>query len=233
MYAVVLAGGISKRFEGKIPKQFVEIASKPILLWSLITFSSVSDFAKIIVVLPQEWFEHAKKLVESQLKDERLIFINGGQTRTDSLMEALHFINKHFNVDEKDIAVTHDAARPFVTREQILSSIKMCEEFGAATLAITSTDTVGLSPDGRKIESLTDRNSTYLIQTPQTFKIKLFLELYEKLSPQEKAKLTDASGVFVLSNHPVAIVQGDVKNIKITTRMDLTLAEIIARTYSE
>lgn len=233
MYAVILAGGISKRFEGETPKQFVEIASKPMLLWSLMTFSSISDFAKIIVVLPQEWLEHAKKLVESQLKDERLIFINGGQTRADSLMEALHFINKHFSVDEKDIAVTHDAARPFVTKEQILSSIKMCGEFGTATLAVVATDTVGLSPDGRVIKSLTDRDSTYLIQTPQTFKIKLFLKLYEKLSPQDKAKLTDASGVFVLNNHPVAIVEGDVKNIKITTRMDLALAEIIARTCSK
>ncbi|MCS7174822.1 IspD/TarI family cytidylyltransferase [Pseudothermotoga sp.] len=232
IYAVILAGGRSERFSGEIPKQFVEIANKPILIWSLTTFSSVSSFARIIVVLPQEWLEYAKKLVESYLRDERLLFIKGGQTRTDSLMKALYFIDERFNIGEEDIAVTHDAARPFVTREHILSSIRLCEEFEAVTLAVSATDTVGLSSDGRVIKSLTDRNSTYLIQTPQTFKVRLFLRLYERLTPQEKAALTDASGVFILNDHPVAILQGDKRNIKITTKEDITLAEFIAQKHS-
>lgn len=231
-YGVILAGGASQRFGGEVPKQFVELAGKPLLLWSVSVFSKIESFQKLIVVLPEKWLDVGKKIVLSQLQDNRLRFIAGGATRTESLLNALRHIEENYGVKDEDIAVTHDAARPFVKEEHILASIRACQELPAVTLALRAVDTVAISRDDR-IVSLTDRSKTFLVQTPQTFKIKVFLELFERLTMEQRSSLTDATGVFIMNKEPVGIVEGDPCNIKVTTQLDFTLAEAIAKISSK
>uniref|UniRef100_A0A832I955 2-C-methyl-D-erythritol 4-phosphate cytidylyltransferase n=1 Tax=Pseudothermotoga hypogea TaxID=57487 RepID=A0A832I955_9THEM len=232
IYGIVLAGGNSQRFGSDIPKQFIDLAGKPLVLWSVSTFSRVRDFRKLIVVLPEKWFEFGKMTVLSYLQDERLQFVAGGSTRTDSLVKALAFVKEKYGVKDEDIAVTHDAARPFVKSEHIVSSIKMCENSSAVTLALPVIDTIAICERDR-IVSLTDRKRTFAVQTPQTFKIKTFLELFERLTEEQRSALTDATGVFVVNDVPVSILEGDPRNIKVTTQLDMMVAEAIARSLSE
>ncbi|HBT39491.1 MAG: 2-C-methyl-D-erythritol 4-phosphate cytidylyltransferase [Thermotoga sp. 50_1627] len=232
VYAIILAGGNSQRFKRRVPKQFIDLAGKPLLLWSLLTFSRIKDFKELIVVLPKGWFEFGKDTVLSHLEDERLQFVAGGSTRTDSLLKALAFVREKYGVKDEDIAVTHDAARPFVRSEHIVSSIKTCENCSAVTLALPVIDTIAICEKDR-IVSLTDRRRTFVVQTPQTFKIKTFLELFERLTEEQRSALTDATGVFVMNNVPVSILEGDPRNIKVTTQLDLVMAEAIARSLSE
>jgi 2-C-methyl-D-erythritol 4-phosphate cytidylyltransferase len=232
IYGIILAGGSSQRFRRDTPKQFIDLAGKPILLWSISTFSKIRDFRKLIIVLPERWFEFGKKIVLSHLEDERLEFVVGGSTRTESLLKGLVFVKENYGVQDDDVAVTHDAARPFVKCEDIVSSIKMCEKSSAATLALPATETVAIC-EKDMIVNLTDRKRTFIVQTPQTFKIKTFLELFERLTEVQRASLTDATGVFVMNNVPVSIVEGGPRNVKVTTELDLLIAEVIARTLSE
>lgn len=232
IYAIILAGGTSKRIGKNLPKQFIQVGGKPLLLWSVSTFLKVTEITTIVIVLPKNWFEFGKRLVLADVEDEKLRFVVGGATRTESLLKALRFVQEKYDLRDEDVAVTHDAARPFVRKEHILRSIEFCEKSCAATLALPATDTVGLS-DGTKLIGLTDRDSTFMVQTPQTFKIKTFLELYERLTADQKTSLTDATGVFILNNQPVAIVEGDPTNIKVTTEFDLIVAETIAKVLSE
>lgn len=232
IYAVILAGGTSKRFGKTLPKQFVQVGKKALLLWSVSTFLEVVEIAKIVIVLPEEWFEFGKHLVLSNVRTDKLQFVSGGGTRTKSLLRALHFVQENYGLKDEDMAVTHDAARPFVRKEHIVRSIELCEKASAATLALPATDTVGVS-DGEKLVGLTERSRTFMVQTPQTFRIKVFLELYERLTEDQRASLTDATGVFILNGQPVAIVEGDPTNIKVTTEFDLTIAETIAELLSK
>lgn len=232
IYAVVLAGGTSRRLGKKLPKQFVQVGGKALLLWSVSTFLEVDEIAKIVIVLPEEWFEFGKHLVLSNVGTDKLHFVGGGDTRTESLLRALHFLQENYGLKDEDIAVTHDAARPFVRKEHIVRSIELCENSWAATLALPTTDTIGVS-DGEKLIGLTERSRTFIVQTPQTFKIKAFLELYERLTEDQRASLTDATGVFILNGQSVAIVEGDPTNIKVTTEFDLTIAEKIAELLSK
>ena len=126
IYGVVLAGGVGSRMGnvGK-PKQYLLVGGKPILIHTLEKFYMQSDFEKVLVLCPAEWMTHTKNLVKKYIRDTgRVIVLAGGETRNETIMNAIRYIESEGKLDEETIIVTHDSVRPFVTQRILEENIR-------------------------------------------------------------------------------------------------------------
>lgn len=229
IYGVVLAGGVGSRMGnvGK-PKQYLLVGGKPILIHTLEKFYMQSDFEKVLVLCPTEWMTHTKNLVKKYIQDtERVIVLAGGETRNETIMNAIQYIESEGKLEEETLIVTHDSVRPFVTQRILEENIRYAKEYGACDTAVAATDTIVCSDDNVVISDIPERRRMYQGQTPQTFKALKLKNLYNALSEEEKAVLTDAAKIFVMKGEKVPIVNGEVFNIKITYPYDLRVAEAL------
>jgi len=234
-FGVILAGGIGSRM-GNVekPKQYLTVGDKPIIVHTIEKFYVNSNFEKIIVLCPQQWVGHTKDLVRKYLKDdERIVVIQGGETRNETIMNSIRYIEENYGLSDDTIIVTHDSVRPFVTHRIIEENIRYAKEFGACDTVIAATDTIVESEDGVVISNIPDRRKMYQGQTPQSFNAKELKEVYESLSQEEKEILTDAAKILVMKGKPVRLVAGEVFNIKITYPYDLRVAETLIKGDNE
>lgn len=227
IYGVILAGGIGSRMGGDKPKQYLTIKDKPIIIYTIEKFFAEPAFEKIIVLCPKQWVEHTKNLIEKHIAPakSRLAVIEGGEERNETIMNAIKFIEDEGNLNENTIIVTHDSVRPFVTHRIIRENIAACEKYGACDTVIPATDTIVESENGKAISNIPNRNKMYQGQTPQSFKALRLREVYNSLTQEEKAILTDAAKILVLKGETVALVEGETFNIKITHPYDLRIAK--------
>lgn len=227
IYGVILAGGVGSRM-GNVekPKQYLMIGSKPILIHTIEKFCVHDQFQKLLVPCPKEWLETTKSMISQYLgeRGKEIVVLEGGDTRNETIMNAIHYIEETDGLEEDTLIVTHDSVRPFLTYRIIEENIKYGLEHGAADTVIKATDTIVYSQDGKQITDVPNRANMYQGQTPQTFNAKKLKELYYSLTEEEKKILTDASKIFVLKGEKVYLVEGEVFNIKITYPYDLQVA---------
>ena len=231
IYGAVLAGGVGRRMgNAEKPKQFLTIGGKPIIVHTVEKFAVCTEFEKVIVLTPAKWIEHTRNILSKNIPDmSKIVVIAGGDTRNETLMNAIKFIDEEGNLNDDTIIVTHDAVRPFVTYRILKDNIEAAERVGACDTAFPATDTIVRSEDGRLIVEVPDRSQLWQGQTPQSFKAKKLRELYESLTDEEKGILTDAAKIFVMKGEDVEIVRGESFNIKITYPYDIKVAETILR----
>lgn len=216
-YALICAGGMGLRFGGDRPKQFIEIDGEPILLKTVKVFEKTEEIEKIVVVCPKDYISDAENILSDCKKT---VVTKGGSDRNLSVMNGIAYIEENFNFDESTIVVTHDAVRPFVTEKMIIDSIEAAKECGGAVAAIPSVDTI-IEVENGFVACVPDRQKMYNVQTPQTFHAKKLRELYYSLTDEEKIILTDCSRIYVSKGEKVKIIEGDIKNIKITFKSDI------------
>ena len=227
-YAAVLAGGVGSRMGAELPKQFLEVGGKPILVRSVEQFACRADMACVLVLTPEEWVSYTWDLLAKSGVNEGPVpvrVISGGETRNDTLRNAISWLEEHYELTEDDVFVTHDAVRPFLTQQMIDDNIEAVRQYGACGTTIPSTDTVVISEDGTLISDIPDRSRLYQMQTPQSFRPLKLKELMDSLTPEEEAALTDGCKIYLLKGEPVAMVRGDVTNLKVTYPSDLAFAE--------
>jgi len=158
---------------------------------------------------------------------EKVFVCEGGKTRQESLYRALKFISQEFNADADDIVVSHDVARPFVTLRIIEDNISGCNEADAVDTVVPAIDTIVQSENGDFITNVPDRAQMYQGQTPQTFRLGKYVEIYETLSEEYLSHVTDAARILAENGCRVKLVQGELFNMKITTEFDFGLAEYL------
>ena len=231
IFAAILAGGVGSRMgNSDVPKQFLNLGDKPILIHTIEKFIINSKFDKILVLTPNNFINSTTDLIKNiEGETDKIIVLEGGETRNDTIRNAINYIKSNFPIDDDSIIVTHDSVRPFVSHRIIEDNIKMASEYGACDTVIPATDTIVESVDGDTISSIPLRDHYYQGQTPQSFKINKLDSLYNNLSKEEIDSLTDAAKIFTLNNEDVFLVEGDVTNIKITYPYDLKLANTILK----
>lgn len=233
IYAEILAGGKGTRMGNtEMPKQFLSIGDKPIIIHTLEAFILNGDIKKIIVTTPNKWIQHTKDLIVKYIpKDvqDRICVCEGGSDRNESIMNGIRYIENEFGINDDDIIVTHDAVRPFLTHRIIEENIEMALKYGATDTVVPAFDTIVESKDGNVISNIPRRDFMYQGQTPQSFNIKKLVNLYSDLSEDEKQVLTDAAKIFVVKGQEVKLVNGEVFNMKITTPYDLKLANALVK----
>ena len=227
VYGVILAGGIGSRMGGDKPKQYLNVKDKPIIVYTIEKFFSTPEFEKVIVLCPKQWVEHTKNLIEKHIAPAagKVAVIEGGDTRNETIMNAIKFIENEGNLKDDTVIVTHDSVRPFVTHRIIEENIAAAKKYGACDTVIPATDTIVESLDNTVISDIPDRSKMYQGQTPQSFNARKLKDMYNALTDEEKAILTDAAKIFVMKCEKVALVQGEDFNMKITYPYDLRVAK--------
>ena len=212
-YVLIVAGGKGLRMGGDIPKQFLPIGGKPILMRTIEAFRNVLDDVKIVLVLPADQHDYWQELCRKHDFRSPELIANGGATRFHSVSNGLSLLP-----DDKDAVVgVHDGVRPFVSAETIRRCFSAAAEGKAVVPVVPVVETLRqILPDGK---SLTRPRDEYrLVQTPQTFPLALLKEAYRQ--PFSEAFTDDASVVEALGKE-ITMVEGNRENIKITTPSDL------------
>lgn len=234
IFGGIVAGGIGTRMENDIPKQFLDLGGKPIVIRTLEKFLMCDKFDCVCVGINKDWKEYAEKTIKKfGITDERIMTIEGGKTRNHTIMKIIIALENDFGVFSENIIVTHDAVRPFVKLKTIEENINIALKYGICNTVVEFTDTVVRSFKGESIAAeIPDRTTMFLGQTPQTFSMKEFKSLYCRLNEQEKNVLTDACKMFLNDGRPVRLVRGGFSNMKITNLIDYKLAQILVNSES-
>lgn len=228
IYAGILAGGMGTRMGiSNMPKQFLELGDKPIIIHTIEKFLLEPEIEKIIVGVHEDWITHAEDLVDKHLPSfkERVIVTAGGVDRNTTIENIIKRINEYKELTDDDIVVTHDSVRPFITLRIIKDNIRLAKESDAVDTVVEAVDTIVESTNGDYITNIPNRAYYYQGQTPQSFRCKDFLKLYNSLNEEEKEILTDACKIFVIKGKKVALAKGEYSNIKVTTVTDLKIAK--------
>jgi 2-C-methyl-D-erythritol 4-phosphate cytidylyltransferase len=211
--AIITAAGYGKRM-GR-PKQFIEIAGKPILEWTLSVFENAKIIDEIILVVNKEEVARAKKFKFSKLKQ----VVAGGKERQDSVYAGLKALP-----EDAGMVVIHDGARPFVSSEIIENAVAEAKECGVVVVGVPVTDTIKAVDRQRlTVNNTLNREELWAAQTPQVFKREVILRAYEK--GKDKQRVTDDAMLVEKIGIPVKMVMGSYRNIKITTPEDLKIAQ--------
>lgn len=227
IFGAILAGGIGSRMNiSDMPKQFLPLGEKPIIIHTIEKFLLCKRIDFLYIGVHADWVSHMEDLLEKyHLKSGKITIAVGGADRNSTIQNIILQIEKDHGENDEHIIVTHDSVRPFVTLRIIEENINAALSDGACDTVVPAIDTIVVSEDHDVISSIPNRNFMYQGQTPQSFRISLLKRLYADLSEEEKSVLTDACKICVVRNTPVKLVNGEISNLKITTVSDYKIAQ--------
>ena len=226
VYAAVLAGGSGLRMGGNMPKQFLSVGDKPIIIRSIEAFLDSGSVDKVFVAVSSDFLDYTKELIAEYIGENDISVVVGGKNRNETLLNVLRSIGE---INDDDVILTHDAVRPFIDKRIIDENISAAREYGACNTVVPAVDTILRSSDGKFIESVPVRSEIFHAQTPQSFSVKKLLSLYENLSEDEMETFTDSCSVFLAAGERVFLVTGDRNNIKLTYPEDMERAKNIIK----
>ena len=215
--AIIVASGTGSRMQNQIPKQFLPLRGRPVLVHTLEKFMALTD-CEIILALSDPGFSYWKPIALQYFPDTPITVVRGGETRFHSVKNALAAIGG----DENALVAVHDGVRPFVSVKTLLDTFNAAENFGVAVACVDCKDSVRRI-EGEKNSAL-ERGTIKLVQTPQAFRLSVLREAY-KVSYREH--FTDDASVAEFSGYTVHLVEGSYSNIKITTPEDLAMGEVL------
>ncbi len=220
--AVIAAAGQGKRFGDGLPKQFLPLRGKPVLAYSVETFSKSDLIGEIIIVVPEDWARAVKTDIVDRLSIPKVTkIIPGGPERQDSVLNGFNSLS-----GTPDVVAVHDGARPLVSLELLEEVIRQASACGAALAALPSNDTIKKSSPEMYVDSTVPRESLWFAQTPQAFRYEVLKNALSKAA-DDRFTGTDESLLVERTGVRVKIVKGSPYNIKITTPEDLALGELI------
>lgn len=217
--AIIMAAGKGKRMQTAVSKQFLPVCGKEILAWTVDVFEKSPLVDTILLMASADGKEDVQHLWNTYGWKKVAAVLEGGKERQNSVANGLAAVG-----EETDIVLIHDGVRPFVTEEMIADSIVAAQAYGGAVIGVPAKDTIKVcSADGLAVET-PDRSTLLQIQTPQTFQRDLIVNAYEK-ADRDGFLGTDDASVAEFAGHQVKVVMGSYRNIKITTKEDLVIAE--------
>jgi 2-C-methyl-D-erythritol 4-phosphate cytidylyltransferase len=211
-------------------KQFVDLRGTPVLIHTLRKFASSPEIAEIYVALRKTEINSFRERLEREAPEilrKKTVLLEGGEHRQESVANALAAVSASAN----DIVLVHDAVRPFVTDEIIHDVIAAASKYGAAITGVPAVDTVKQverTAEGALIKSTIPREKIVMAQTPQGFRYEVLKKAFDEAAADGMVG-TDEASLVERSGHPVAVVMGSPRNIKITTPADLELAEFFLK----
>jgi 2-C-methyl-D-erythritol 4-phosphate cytidylyltransferase len=222
IYAIIVAGGIGTRMNSTVPKQFLEVNGKPVILYSIEKFIQSYPSIEIIIVLPNDYIDMCSNLLKSYNIKQHIHFVTGGDTRFQSVKNGLDVIHND------GIVFVHDAVRPCINKELLDRLYIQAIKTGNAIPCVELKDSIRFVEKG--ISKSVDRQCYKSIQTPQTFNI----ETIKKAFLQEfQSTFTDEASVLESIGGTINLVDGLDENVKVTRPADLELVSILLKKYNE
>lgn len=219
--AIILAGGTGSRMHRSVPKQFLALAGKPMILHTLERLEKIEEIDEIIVVCFPQYREQLQMLIDAYMLKKDYKIVDGGETRQQSAFNGVRAAkNEH--------VLIHEAARPFVTVQEFKALLEDVAENASYTVDIPFTVSVR---SGDLIGGLLERASLVNIQLPQKFRKAPLLRAYERAEQDGLTFTEDTSLLYYYEKCPIRILEGSHNNIKITNPADLLTGETIYREY--
>ncbi len=222
-WALIVAAGKSERFGDPLPKQFHEIAGRPLLSWTIEKFERASSIDKIAVVVATDYqLKTRQKIVDPYGFQKTVKVVSGGQRRQESVLKGLEVLP-----ESTKVVAIHDGVRALVSPDDIDKVVNLALAEKAAMLALPATDTLKKVKDHSIVETL-DRSQIWLAQTPQAFEYELILEAHRKFAENPKGTIaTDDASLVEALGVGVKVVEPSSVNLKVTTAADLKYVGIV------
>lgn len=229
-YAIILAAGVGQRMRnGGLPKQFLKLMGKPIIIYTLEKFEQCEDIDQVVIVCHGGYIDYMQKLISLyQLQKVKKIIV-GGSDRQSSLQHGLDEVETLGGKDE-DIVVIHDGVRPLVSTTTIQENIRVAGQYGCAITVRPVTESVVITKSEKaEMSDFKERSDTYSLTAPQTFQLGKIMEAYQKVQDIEQGEmpLLDAAMVYAKTGGEVHLVKDQGANIKITTPEDFYFLKAI------
>ncbi len=220
-YVILLAGGVGKRMGTSLPKQFLEVKGKPVIVYTAERFQRNPLIEKIVVVCIPEWIEHLRDIIKEYGLTKVEWITEGGNTGHDSIRNGVFFLKDKIEPD--DYIIVHDAVRPILPQKAIDEVIRVAHEKGNASSSIVCHPPIVYTDDFKSGTTDVDREHVMLTASPQAFKYSLALKCYEQAERQNYHNSTFTSSLLIHCHERVYFAKGTTSNIKITTKGDLAL----------
>ncbi|MBQ9061126.1 MAG: 2-C-methyl-D-erythritol 2,4-cyclodiphosphate synthase [Firmicutes bacterium] len=217
---IIAAGGQGTRLGAPVPKQYLKIGGKPVIIKAMKVFDDMEAVDHIFVVAGEDYVDYCADLISRHGFEKMESVVAGGNLRQDSVYNALQEMNRR--KPGVEYVLIHDAARPFISEEVVLNVLQATEERGAAVACVAMTSSVRRVESGTEKSESVDRSEYYSVQTPQGFRKSLLIDAYEK-AYDDSFVGTDDAAVVEHAGGQIAIVDGEYQNIKITTKEDLPM----------
>ncbi len=220
-YVILLAGGVGKRMQSEIPKQFLEVEGKPIIVYTIENFQRNDQIEKIVVVCVKDWIDHLRNLVQKYSLTKVEWITEGGNTGHDSIRNGVFFLKDKIEPD--DYIIVHDAVRPVLPQKAIDEVIRVAHENGNASSSIACHPPIVYTEDFKSGIKDVDREHVMLTASPQMFRYGLALKCYENAEQENKHNFTFTSSLLIHYGERVYFAKGTTSNIKVTQKEDLAL----------
>ena len=222
--AGIVAGGTGSKMGNTVPKQFLPLCGRPVIVRTIEKFIGREGIDAVIVGVNPDWYDHMQSLI-SEYFPAGVYAARGGADRSDTIVNIIRYAIDDLGYDQDEILLTHDAVRPFVTEKMISDSINAMSHCEICTAAVGATDTMLISEDGQTASGFPLRSTMYRVQTPQTFRMGRFLSMLSAVPQDRRGEITDACSVFHRQGVRVCIIGGSESNIKLTFPADFAAAE--------
>lgn len=220
--AMIIAGGVGARMKQDIPKQFINVKDKPVIIYTLEAFQRHPSIDAIEVVCLDGWHDilaaYAKQFGITKLE----AIVGGGETGQDSIRNGLYDIATHHN-DDDDIVLIHDAIRPMVSADVISDNIRVCRKYGNATTVVPCTSVMLKTEDGEVSGDQIPRDNLKITQTPQSFFINELIDVHREAIKIDLLPSIASCALYIEMGKKVYLSKGSEKNIKLTTSEDIDL----------
>lgn len=228
--AILLSGGVGSRIHSDIPKQYISVSNKLIIIYALETLVKCSLIDQVYIVADSKWKNPIlENATENHIPLEKVIeFVAPGLNRQESIwngLQAIHMHNKEImeadSNQEDDIVLIHDAARPLLTVDQMNQCFEAIKNYDGVMPVLPMKDTVYLSEDGIEVSKLLERQKIFAGQAPELFRFKKYYLANRELLPEKIKDINGSTEPAILADMRIAMVPGDENNYKITTNTDL------------
>lgn len=231
IYAGILAAGLGVRMHRQdMPKQFLPLGNKPIIIHTLEQFSVNPEINRIVIVAPNDWIQYTEDLLEQyHLTDKGYSVISGGVNKTESIGIIARHIAKAYGVSNEDILIAHDAIRPFITQRIIDDHIAVTLQHDAANTVGLTNDAIIVSNDDQHVDAVPPHEHMYAEQTPQSYSLPKLIELLDKAEGKNilLSQESELPRLWLRLGYKMRLVMGEYSNMKIINPYDLEIAEAL------
>lgn len=221
---ILAAAGMGQRMNTRLPKAFIKLDKYPLFIYSIKLFEEIKSIESVVLVVSKGYLKKCNDIIKKYKFKKVVDVIQGGITRQQSIYNGIKYYETNNILDNNDIVLAHDAARPLVKKKLVEELILCAKEFNAAIPAVPATDTVKEMNSKEFINRTIDRNSLWFAQTPQVFKFEILKKAYYNVIDEAVSITDDAMACEIMGIKP-KIVHGDFGNIKITMPEDILIAE--------
>ena len=223
-YAIIFAGGIGRRmYTSNVPKQFIEVSGKPILIHTILNFEIHKEIDGICVICVEGWKERLRKMIEKEGIQKVRWIVEGAQTGQQSIYFGLKAVYESSRRPDQDIVLINDGVRPFVTQNIITENLACVRRFGSSVTVCPVPETIVEVDEESEIQHIPIRSRCYLSKAPQGFWLKEIMEAHQKAQAEQRFDCTNSAELMRRYGHHLYVVYDTDQNIKITTPTDMII----------